>query len=157
MPETIKAISLWQPWASLCCITHPLDVTRSVKGFETRSWPTRHRGDLLIHAAQRFTVEEREAGFGPLIRQALRREYRTVDDLPRGAIIGRVRLVDCHPAVAAESEADEYARAMGWYAPGRFAWEITQPVLFREPIPYRGRQGLFDVPRDVLAAAGVTP
>lgn len=150
MPETVKALSLWQPWASLCCIVHPSDPTRSVKGFETRSWKTHHRGELLIHAAQRFTYDERDACFRPLIRESLRREYVKADDLPRGAIIGRVRLVDCHPAVAAESEADEYALTMGHYAPGRFAWEITEPVLFAEPIPYRGRQGLFDVPRSVL-------
>jgi len=148
--ETVKCISLWQPWASLCCTTHPLDVTKSVKGFETRSWRTSYRGPLLIHAAQRFTAEERTACYEPLIRESLRRSYRSLADVPRGAIIGRVELVECHPAMAAVSEADEYARAMGYYAPGRFAWEITRPMFFREPIPYRGQQGLFDVPLAVV-------
>ena len=155
MPETIKALSLWQPWASLCCIGHPDDPARSVKGFETRSWGTRYRGPLLIHAAQRFTYAERGACFSPLINGALRRHYHVAgvfspDDLPRGAIVGRVELVECHPAMAAASEADEHALAMGHYEPGRFAWEIVRPVLFPEPIAFRGRQGLFNVPLTAL-------
>ena len=150
MAETVKALSLWQPWASLCCIAHPSERGRPVKGFETRSWRTHYRGDLLVHAAQRFTWDERDACFRPLLRGALRREYERADDLPRGAVVGRVRLVDCHPAWGVWGEADEYARAMGDYGPGRWAWEITEPVLFREPVPLRGRQGLFDVPLDAL-------
>jgi len=42
--DEIKAISLWQPWASLVIGGH--------KQFETRSWRTRYRGLLAIHAAR---------------------------------------------------------------------------------------------------------
>lgn len=38
----MKALTLHQPWASL--------VARGVKTIETRSWSTRHRGPLAIHA-----------------------------------------------------------------------------------------------------------
>ncbi len=41
---TIKAISLWQPWASL--------VAAHVKRHETRHWSTEYRGLLAIHAAK---------------------------------------------------------------------------------------------------------
>lgn len=41
----MKAISLWQPWASL--------VALGVKTIETRSWSTKYRGPLTIHAAAR--------------------------------------------------------------------------------------------------------
>lgn len=143
--STIKALSLWQPWASLCCISHPDDAARSVKGFETRGWSTRYRGPLLIHAAQRFTRAEREACNWDLIAEQLADADLDPDDLPRGAIIGRVQLVEVHPAMAVVGTADEYALDMGHYAPGRFAWEITEPELFAEPVPYRGRQGLFNV------------
>ncbi len=39
----MKAIVLWQPWASL--------VALGVKTIETRSWSTKYRGPLAIHAA----------------------------------------------------------------------------------------------------------
>lgn len=40
----MKAISLWQPWASL--------VPAGAKPVETRSWSTSYRGPLAIHAAK---------------------------------------------------------------------------------------------------------
>ena len=40
----IRCISLWQPWASL--------MARGHKYFETRSWDTKIRGEVWIHAAK---------------------------------------------------------------------------------------------------------
>jgi len=42
----MKAITLYQPWASLLAI--------GPKKHETRSWKTKHRGWIAIHAAKRF-------------------------------------------------------------------------------------------------------
>lgn len=42
----IKALTVWQPWASL--------IAHGVKVFETRSWATKWRGPLAIHAAGRW-------------------------------------------------------------------------------------------------------
>jgi hypothetical protein len=39
-PDMIKAISLWQPWASF--------IPQGLKHYETRSWKTSYRGKLLI-------------------------------------------------------------------------------------------------------------
>lgn len=41
----MKAITLWQPWASLVAV--------GLKRAETRGWSTRYRGPLAIHAAAR--------------------------------------------------------------------------------------------------------
>lgn len=48
----MKALSLWQPWASLMAL--------GVKQNETRSWPTSHRGDLLICAAKRMPTPDED-------------------------------------------------------------------------------------------------
>lgn len=151
----MRAISLWQPWASLCCLPHPDDPARSVKGFETRSWPTSYRGPLLIHAAKRFTRDQRDWCFQPLIYEALASAYKeddrlagfNLDKIPTGAIIGQVTVTGCYPSERAAKLADDYALAMGNYGPGRYAWEMHDPVLFDVPVPYRGQQGFFDVPR----------
>jgi hypothetical protein len=45
----MKAISLWQPWASLW--------VSGRKIHETRSWRTRHRGWLAVHAARRIEAD----------------------------------------------------------------------------------------------------
>ena len=39
----MKAITIWQPWASL--------IACGAKKYETRSWPTKYRGPIAIHAA----------------------------------------------------------------------------------------------------------
>lgn len=39
----MKAITIWQPWASL--------LAHRVKTYETRSWATAYRGPIAIHAA----------------------------------------------------------------------------------------------------------
>lgn len=41
----MKAITLWQPWASLIAI--------GAKKYETRSWKTNYRGPIAIHAAKK--------------------------------------------------------------------------------------------------------
>jgi len=40
----LKALTLWQPWASL--------LAGGGKMFETRSWKTNYRGPVVIHAAK---------------------------------------------------------------------------------------------------------
>jgi hypothetical protein len=41
----MKAITLWQPWATLLAV--------GCKHMETRSWPTKYRGEILIHASKK--------------------------------------------------------------------------------------------------------
>lgn len=41
----MKALTFWEPWASL--------VRWDVKSIETRSWSTRYRGTVAVHAAKR--------------------------------------------------------------------------------------------------------
>lgn len=45
----MKAISLWQPWASLVAV--------GAKKIETRSWATKYRGSLAIHATKKWNLE----------------------------------------------------------------------------------------------------
>ena len=159
--STLKCLSLWQPWASLMLIPdpdHPLGCevhqlrgkafySRAAKSFETRSWSTNHRGVLLIHAAKRWTREEQS------ICSLFRHKVRDLPATPPlGSILGYVDLTGCRPTIdvlqRVPPDADELA--FGNYGPRRFAWECLHPRRFAVPIPYRGRQGLFDVPVDVV-------
>ena len=87
----MKAITIWQPWASL--------IACGAKKYETRSWPTKYRGPIAIHAAAKEprTLPQE-------VREALRRYAEHVgqnclklgqlDELPRGAIIATAELVN---------------------------------------------------------------
>lgn len=137
----MKAISLWQPWSSA--------ITCGLKRIETRGWATAHRGRLLIHAAKRWTTDERDyaAHFAQMYRRP------ELADPPRGALIGVANLVATLPSEALEGTVSDMERDFGNYGPGRFGWMLEDVVAFREPIPYKGMQGLFTVPDDIVREA----
>ena len=78
----MKAISLWQPWASAMAL--------GMKKIETRHWPTCYRGPLLIHAAKKIiqwpSIDIQSLFDGIAFQPS---------DLPRGVLLCRVDLVDC--------------------------------------------------------------
>lgn len=83
----MKALTLWQPWASL--------VAAGGKRLETRSWSTAYRGPLLIHAATREPPTVCAAAFDEEAIQVLGvSDYRT---LPRGVVVAIAELVDVRP------------------------------------------------------------
>src|SRR5581483_2986656 len=137
----MKAISLWQPWASLWLT--------DAKIHETRHWPTSHRGLLLVHAAKR-QIDDYDGDRIDEICEGIWGNHWG-QDLPRGALIGTVNLVDCvrvETMQAGHHETDDYE--CGNFADGRYAWRRDAFRLFQQPIPYRGQQGFFEVPDDIL-------
>jgi hypothetical protein len=144
----MKAISLWQPWATLW--------VTGEKIHETRHWGTSHRGPLLIHAAKTRAGEAEliTGRYYLTMRQALRKhDYVRFCELPFGAIIGMVDLVDCIPTESVWPRLTNGEEAFGNFGPGRFAWRAENPRLFREPITFKGSQGFFNVPDELVAEA----
>lgn len=123
----LKAISLWQPWASL--------MTIGAKQNETRSWPTSHRGLLAIHAAKRkMTNELRDNPY-----------YKNVTGgaffFPYGVIVAVVDVYSCRGTNESKG-LSEQEKAFGDYSPGRFYWVTHNPRKIN-PVPCRGFQGIW--------------
>jgi hypothetical protein len=140
----MKGISLWQPWGSLWVSPAKID--------ETRHWPTSYRGWLLVHAAKKIVYD-----VGHELEDILHSEFggHWGMDMPRGAIVGAINLVDCISTVdvlvTTDEERDNWL--CGDFTPGRFAWRRSEFKRFREPIPFKGRQGFFDVPDELVREA----
>lgn len=139
-----RALTIWQPWASLIALGH--------KGWETRSWPTTHRGPLLIHAATR-RPEAYEAYFDEEVAEYVRHLLGPWQALPRGCLLALCHLEDCLP-VQDVLQRDPlgggiapYEFELGDYSAGRWAWR-TQVTNRLHPYQVAGRQGLwtFQVP-----------
>lgn len=140
----MKAITVWQPWAQL--------LAEGKKHDETRSWATNYRGPILIHAAKNpkdfFIDIYPDEEVWPHFAEAGLNKARIFKELPRGAIIGMAQLVDC------KLIDEEYHRfikdlcpaefAFGDFTIGRYAWRMEKPVLFKNPIPVSGKQGLWN-------------
>jgi hypothetical protein len=133
----MKAISLLQPWATL--------VVLGAKPYDTRTWETRHRGTLAIHASKRFPEECRELCCRPPHCHLLQRAgYRSWFDLPTGVILGTVHLLACVRSDELDGQ-ECNGTSLGDYRPGPWVWRLELPTLFATPIPFRGRPGLFEV------------
>ena len=147
--DLMKALSLWQPWASLWCSKR--------KVHETRRWRCSHRGWLLVHAAKRF---ETNFDLDDPLRLILDREFgdKWAKVLPTGDLIGMVNVVDCLPTqkLCGDVAVNDDDRECGDFGLGRFAWKRDEFRLFDQPIPYRGRQGVFSVPADLIFADRVS-
>jgi hypothetical protein len=137
----VKALSLWQPWASLVALGH--------KRIETRHWPTSHRGTLAIHAAMRWD-DETDAVFeaANLILAAAGRP-KLAHPLPRGAIVAVCRLVGCEQSHG-PGRWPTLERAFGDLSEGRWAWRLADVRALDPPVPCRGMQGLWTVPDGLL-------
>jgi hypothetical protein len=105
----------------------------------------------VVHATKRF---EKDFEPGDPLRMILDDEFGGdwALDLPTGALIGMVNLVDCLPTqtFSGDAAASDDDRECGDFAPGRFAWKRDEFRLFDQPIPYRGRQGIFSVPDELI-------
>lgn len=125
----MKAITLWQPWASL--------IAWGEKRYETRSWGTVYRGDIAIHAGLHL---EKNVVFWHTIH----RDYDLIN-VPLGMIVAIARLehvirID-RGLIAREFEKE---LTVGEWRPGRWAWYLTDIRPLDEPVPARGKQGLWN-------------
>lgn len=131
----MKAISLWQPWATLIAL--------GVKRFETRSWSTNYRGPLAIHAAKRKA--DRTELNRTIVDVLVSNGITGTGQLPYGCIVCMVDLVDILYSDEAPKSSffGERERYFGDYSPGRFAWRLAN-VRLVDNIPARGSQGFWE-------------
>lgn len=127
----MRALTLTQPWASLVAV--------GAKTIETRSWSTRYRGPLAIHAALNFPQWAVNFAYDPeiiaLVGQAV--------GLPRGYILATCHLSNCLKTEDLRARFGPLLR-FGDFSPGRFGFIFTHIQPLAIPIPARGRLGLWE-------------
>jgi hypothetical protein len=145
----MRALTLWQPWATLVAV--------GAKWVETRDWPapTDCRGPLAIHAAARKPEPSTEAIHGALLAAGYHSTHPAklgapgLAPLPRGSVVAIARLDACVPTDAITSGLywpegfGELEREFGNYTAGRWAWIFGSIVAPPEPIPAKGFQKLW--------------
>lgn len=161
----MKAITIHQPWASL--------VALGVKHIETRSWSTKYRGPIAIHAGlAKPQINYLSMGDYEIEsdgRQFLLHDLNRSDrlwSLDFGAVIATAELVDCLPIHSSSTAhpADPYICAhasgglsifdggqgdisdqlpYGDFTAGRYGWWLEN-ITPIDPVRVRGRQGLWE-------------
>lgn len=143
----MKALSLMQPWAGLLVL--------GSKEVETRSWNTKHRGVVAIHASAKIPKE------GYDLLKWIATQIPTGQWSPGGeyynictqvsAVLGEVEITNTYASDTTEeiiffgSEEDEYfEKKLGDWSPGRWLWVCKNPVIFEKPVPAKGKLQLWE-------------
>lgn len=165
----IPAITLWEPWATLCALAgHPdLEIRAQAKHFETRSWDTQYRGIIAIHSARSMPTEGyrvlKEEPFRSFLSRAGLKS--SLDFLPRGRVIAIAKLVDVFRVDLVGKNfflekgrksrivplLSENEVAFGDFSPGRYAWKLDNIHRLSRPVPAKGNRKLWwwDVPEEL--------
>lgn len=144
--QTMKALTVRQPWATFIAIRAKLN--------ETRGWKTEYRGPLAVHAGiAPVTLDVLRL---PGIEAALRRHCVVPDDarieqfhelLPLGQILCLANLVGCTKTDILVDAGEIMLTEefyLGNYEPGRYALRLEVFHSFDEGIPATGKQGFWN-------------
>lgn len=124
----MKVLTIKQPWATL--------IMQGDKRFEFRSWQTKYRGDLLIHAGKGID------------KNAMKRLAKYLpDEIPLGKILGKVILVDCirmcpeFKEMLLKENSDIYTKSS---FSENYGWQVENVQVFDEPIEAKGHLSLWE-------------
>ena len=124
----MKVLTIKQPWATF--------IMQKDKRFEFRSWKTKYRGDLLIHAGKGIDKE------------AMKRLAKYIpEDMPTGKILGKVRLVNCikmsqeFKKMLIKENKDIYTDSS---FKENYGWQLENVEVFDEPIEVKGKLSLWE-------------
>lgn len=124
----MKVLTIKQPRETL--------IMQEDKRIEFRSWQTKYRGDLLIHAGKGIDKEamKRLAKYLP-------------EDMPTGKILGKVTLEDCLK-ISPEFKEMLLKENKEIYTDSSFkenyGWQLENVEVFKEPIEVKGKLSLWE-------------
>jgi hypothetical protein len=134
----MKTLTIQNPWAGLLIL--------GIKHNETRSWNTKHRGNLAIHSSAKMTADGK----------------RTLDwlckELPDvffpgskamtvctqlGMVLGTVNVTETVSTNEAR-QIESLERLLGDYSANRYYWKCENPVMFSAPVPAVGKLSIWN-------------
>lgn len=121
----MKAISIRQPWAWL--------IVNGYKDIENRTWRTKYRGPVMIHAANGMTRAEYEAAVNHAtgINCLLPFDIPPFEKIERGGIVGIATITDCIDA----------SPSPWFFGPKGFTLTDAKPLPF---VPMKGKLSFFE-------------
>ena len=123
----MKVLTIKEPWATL--------IIEGYKKYEFRSWKTKYRGKILIHA-------------GKLLEKDMLKRFDKYNlDIKLGAIIGEAYLTDC---ILVTKEFQNNLRKIDSTVYARsnheemYAWKLENIKKYKNPVYVNGKLGLWN-------------
>lgn len=137
----MKAITIMQPWAEL--------IASGEKRVENRTWPTRHRGLIAIHAGVKTNWGWENF---PNI------DLKTFERMSYGAIVAVAEIGGCMSMIDVV-QARLPGDPLEWLAAhehtqGPWCWVLENVRRLERPIRCTGKQGLWNVPEEIAQQLG---
>ena len=121
--DGVRVLSIQQPWAWA--------IVEGYKRVENRTWTTKHRGAVLIHAGANVR--------GPEDFESLRRKHHlrapSRSEIDRGCIVGVAELID----VVTRKNAKRFGR---WFG-GPYGLVLRNATALRKPVKVKSQLGLY--------------
>lgn len=128
----MKGLTIHQPWAWFIESQHKL--------YETRSWTTRWRGPVAVHAGRTWNNQTRDWAQ----MTALSLGIEVPNELALGAIVCVCKLTAVYRTEELLPHLSLKERKLGNYEAGRYAWRLEVQEVFSVPVFCAGNQGLWD-------------
>ena len=107
---------------------------------------------LAIHAGKTFDESVFLDSF--VVKAMLDAGLNDAASIPMGVLLGYVTVTGCHysaDCTKANTDGPGVHRCSPWANAGAYHWTLADPEPLPEPIPMRGRQGLWTLPESVPA------
>jgi hypothetical protein len=126
----MKCLSVSQPYADL--------IVQGKKTIELRTWNTKYRGELLVHAPAKIK------------KDVCKKLGIDEKDLRTGVILGKVEIYDVKVYNSISDLKSDYTKhfATEEFLHHKYGFLLKKPQQLRIPIPYKGSLGFFDVKLD---------
>lgn len=130
--DMIPCLSIRQPYAWL--------IVQGIKPVENRTWATKFRGRVLIHAGITYPKRDHRDDLEAWGALGFPQERESM----LGGIVGEAVIVDC-----VRSHPSEF-----FFGP--YGFVLESPKAYPSIIPLGGRLGFFGVPASLISAAAST-
>jgi hypothetical protein len=121
-----RVLSVKQPWAWA--------IVSGLKRVENRSWTTKYRGTIYIHASRQIDSRSKD--------WFAKHKIKLPSDLPTGVIIGTCELVNI--------VSGKQGRRFGKWFFGPKGWIVKNPRKLAHPIALKGTLGLTRAPKKLV-------
>jgi hypothetical protein len=121
--KQITALSLVQPWGEL--------VVAGKKNVENRSWNTKKRGFIAIHASKSKDKKRFE------LCRDFYRHYIDSDDVDFGAVIGFAEIIDVI------DEETVTKKTQKWFEESQYGFVLDNIIRLDDPVEIKGHMGFW--------------